>query len=154
MICHKCTDTLEFSFCLCDQSNKCTLFILLSWSLELTGIREIMELPSCSSNSHPAPPLLCLRVLPSIDQPISTAGISQQLITTAHFPKDTTHSRIHDPGFLAYIPTVHSGSLHSPSLKLQRKRVCQGRQLLPRQKQTKKTYRIQINRREGLFVLE
>lgn len=42
----------------------CTLFILLSWSLELRGIREIMQIPSCSSNSHLAPPLLRLRVLP------------------------------------------------------------------------------------------
>lgn len=98
-----------------------------------------MQIPSCSSNSHLAPPLLRLRVLPfRIDQPTSIAGISQQLITTAHFPKDTTHSRIHDPGFLAYIPTVHYGSLHSPSFKLQRKHVCQGRQLLPSRKITPK----------------
>lgn len=40
--------------------SKCTLFI---WSLESRGIRSMMEIPSCSSNSHPAPPLLRLRVL-------------------------------------------------------------------------------------------
>ena len=39
------------------------LFELFNWSLELWGIRPMMEIPSCSSTPHPAPPLLRLGLL-------------------------------------------------------------------------------------------
>lgn len=70
------------------------------------GIMPMMEIPSCSSTYH----LCSASGFYSPDRlahPISIPGIPQRLINTAHFPKDTAFSHIHDPGFLAYIPTMH-----------------------------------------------
>lgn len=118
-----------------DLWNKCTLFRLFNWSLESTGIRPMMEIPSCSSTSHFTEHHLCsasgFYSPDRLVHPISIPGIPQRLINIAHFPKDTVYSHIHDPGFLAYIPNEQSGSLRSPSLQLQRKCACQGKQLLP-----------------------
>lgn len=99
------------------------------------GIRPMMEIPSCSSTHHPTQRCHCstsgFYSPDRLAHRIPIPGIPQRLINTAHFPKDTAYSHIHDPGFLAYIPTVQPGSLHSPSLQLQKKCACQGRQLLP-----------------------
>lgn len=108
---------------------------LFNWSLESWGIRPMMEIPSCSSLQPLTQHHLCsasgFYSSDRLTQPISFPGIPQWLINTAHFPKDTAYSHIHAAGFLAYIPTMQSGCVRSPSLQLQRKSACQGRQLSP-----------------------
>lgn len=97
----------------------------LDWSLESRGIKSMTEIPSCISTSHPTKYYLCsasgFYSPDRLTHPISVPGILQRFIHTALSPKDTVYCHIHDPGFLAYIPTMQSGSLCSHCLQLQRK---------------------------------
>lgn len=89
--------------------NSCTLFSLFTWSPESRGIRQMMQLPCYCSNSPAgttSPPPQGFTLLIDWLTPFPFQESLSRLINTAHFPKDTAYSHIHDPEILAYIPTV------------------------------------------------
>lgn len=75
---------------------KCILFTLLSWSLDMRGISQMMKIPS---SSNPAPPLLRLGVLLrwSIGSPyFHSRNPSAAYHNIAPFPKDTAYFCSHN----------------------------------------------------------
>lgn len=60
------------------------------------GIRQMMEIPSCSSNSHPTPPLLRLRVFTPLIDSLSQFPFQEslsRLSTQLTFPRTPSSSR-------------------------------------------------------------
>lgn len=78
------------------------------------GIRQMMEIPSRSSNSHPTPPLLRLGVFTPLIDSLSLFPFQESLSflsTQLTFPRTSSSSR--SRGILksvGYIPTVWPGS--------------------------------------------
>lgn len=68
-----------------------------SWSLGSSrGIRQMMEIPSCSSNSHPTPPLLRLGVFTPLIDSLSLFPFQEslsRLSTRLTFPRTLSSSR-------------------------------------------------------------
>lgn len=90
-MCHELTDTLQHSMQVCDWLKHTHIVRTAQLVTRIgRGIRQMMEIPSCGSNSHPTPPLLRLRVFtPLIDSlaPFPFQESLSRLSTRLTFPR-------------------------------------------------------------------
>lgn len=90
-MCHEWTNTLEHSMQVCDWLKHTHIVRTTQLVTRIgRGISQMMEIPSCGSNSHPVPPLLRLRVFtPLIDSlaPFPFQESLGRLSTRLTFPR-------------------------------------------------------------------
>lgn len=148
-MCHEWTATLQHSMQVCDWLKH--THIVRTARLQLVtrigrGIRQMMEIPSCGSNSHSAPPLLRLGVFtPLIDSlaPFPFQESLGRLSTRLTFPRTLPSL----PYPWSWFPGLRSHSWHSLRL---RSLCLTGKATFTKKN---KTHGIEIHTKSVVFVL-
>lgn len=116
-MCHEWTDTLQHAMQVCDWLKHTHIVRTAQLVTRIRrGIRQMMEIPSCGSNSHPAPPLLRLRVFtPLIDSlaPFPFQESLGRLSTWLTFPRTLPSL----PYPWSWFPALRSHSRHCLRLR-------------------------------------